>query len=155
MGVVIQNRCTAQLLYQRDADQAQTPANTSSRNCMSCPGASEPISAAKLQARARGIACHAPELASPCSEDTCDCYPLGLRPRRQHSMPRHNVARSARGSYQESSFSSRRWALLSQLAWQSGLSLQASLRASKHISAVMHVMHKSKLAYLSCHSSSS
>ena len=49
------------------------------------------------QTRALGIACHAHELASPCCEDTCDCYPLGLRPRRQHSMPHHHVARSARG----------------------------------------------------------
>ena len=96
MGVEIQNRCTAQLLYQRDADQAQTPANTSSRNCMSCSRACEPISAANRQTQALGIACHAPELASPCSEEEfarhkneCDRNPLGLRPRRQHSMPHH------------------------------------------------------------------
>ena len=44
-----QNRCTAPPQYQRDADQAQTPANTSSRSCMSCSRACEPISAANLQ----------------------------------------------------------------------------------------------------------
>ena len=103
------------------------------------------------QTRALGIACHAQELASPCSENKCDRYPSGLRPRRQHFVPRHHVARSARGLYPESRFSSRRWATAvaaslvirpymrhKEQASISQLSCMSCTRASLLISAAVH-----------------
>ena len=85
---------------------------------MSCPRACEPTSAAKLQTRALGIACHAPELASPCSEDTCDCYPLGLRPRRQHSMP-HHLGTVGSGFFKSQASTSQRRTATASISQQS------------------------------------